>query len=550
MVGSGMIGAIEAQAFIWYGIKQPILDRAFDVWSEASERYYWQLQSALDKKDITALENVLAQYAVDYLLLDESIINRNTKKPFNYQAMKDFLQSSENVQLIEQYDFISIYQVNHQLRNSSQDFITLYEDLPLVANDYRFAWSDQAFADVGHYLAVDQESADFIYPFPSLFTNHLQKDLEFSLTEDESYFYLTSLKDNPDAGFQLRLADLLNTESHLPFRLTWTVDGNLAKLNLKLLAPEIIDRQQVTNFYLEKDFQFNARLCLAGENCYININNQLINQLNDSGQIDLLLNTSVPNTIALSTDQKTSYFDYAFFDLNLYSLAVEQKPYQGGDQLLLKIPKVMLQSNILGSELNIFEPVDCRPLQEGLVAKEQRDEGTLYRAVGTSVCDRFYLANLTHDLGYLIKLDAQNLASLPAIFAVQSDSIGRSPLETYLSEGVNYQFLPPTEDFNQGYTLYFSTDSYGREVNENLIRSAEVFFWPYNFLQELSWQNPHAQVSQNQPVTGDFTVHKKALWLYQIDLAKNCNAPYLILSQAHDRGWVAYQQGKRLEHRH
>ena len=44
----------------------------------------------------------------------------------------------------------------------------------------------------------------------------------------------------------------------------------------------------------------------------------------------------------------------------------------------------------------------------------------------------------------------------------------------------------PIENFNQGYTLYFSTDSYGREVNENLLQSVEVFSWPYNFVASRS----------------------------------------------------------------
>ncbi|NMA29699.1 MAG: hypothetical protein GX943_01390 [Candidatus Pacebacteria bacterium] len=543
----------RGSGFIWYGIRQPILDRAFDVWSESSERYYWQLQAALDKKDTAALENVLAEYDVDYLLLDESTINRNTTKPFNYQAMKEFLLNSEKIELIEEFDFISLYTFTDQNKQTQQDFISLYRDLPSVANDYRFAWSDQAFADFGHYLTINNDSVDVIYPFPALFSNHWQKDLEFLLSEDESYFYLTSLKTNPTVDFQLQLADLLKTESRLPFRLTWSVENNTAKLNFRFLAPEIIESEQVTNFKLEKNFVFDARLCLAGEACLININDQLITQLTESGEIDLLLNTSLPNTIALSSNQSTTYFDYAFFDLSLYNLEIERQTRQGDNRLTVKIPKVILQSNILDSELNVLEPVNCRSLQGGFVAKERWDEGAFYQAVGTSVCDHFYLPDLDHSHGYLIKIDAQNLASLPATFAVQVDSLGRSPLETYLSEGVNYQVLPPTESFNQGYTLYFSTDSYGKEINENLLKSVELFFWPYNFLKELHWQNSESKLAQNQPTTSQladcgFIVNKKALWLYQVDLTANCEAKYLSFTQAYDRGWLAYQDGQKLEH--
>lgn len=544
----------RGSGFIWYGIKQPILDRAFDVWSEANERYYWQLQAALDKKDIAALERVLAQYDVDYLLLDESIINRNTKKPFNYQAIREFLASSEQIELIEQFDFISVYAFSDSKNKQQQDFISLHSELPLINNNYNFAWSDQAFSDFSDYLNFDkdqpiigEDKIDYIYPFPSLFSNHLQKDLEFSLTEDESYFYLTSLKNSPAADYQLDYEDLLKIENNLPFRLSWALENNIAQFSFRLLAPEIIESQQVINFSLQKDFSFDAALCLASGTCQINVNNQLITPLTENGEIDLILDTSLPNTIALSTDQKTEYFDYAFFDLNLYNLESEIKDFASDSQLKIKLPKVLLQRNIFNTELNVPEAQDCRSQQGGVVVKDQRPEGTYYQAIGTSVCDHFYLADLNHNQGYLIKISAQNVSSLPAVFAMQVDSLGRSPLETYLSDGVNYQLLPPTEDFNQGYILYFSTDSYGKEINKNLIESTEIFYWPYAFVKNLRWQSANNVLAENQPADCDFTVNKKALWLYRVDLSANCDAKYVNLAQAYDRGWLAYQGGKKLE---
>ena len=52
----------------------------------------------------------------------------------------------------------------------------------------------------------------------------------------------------------------------------------------------------------------------------------------------------------------------------------------------------------------------------------------------------------------------------------------------------------------------------------------------------------------NQAATCDFTVNKKALWLYQVDLSEDCDAKYLSLTQAYDSGWLAHQGRQRLEH--
>ena len=540
----------RGSGFIWYGIKQPILDRAFDVWSEPSERYYWQLQAALDKKDVMALENILAQYDVDYLLLDESVINRNTKKPFNYQAMKDLLLSSEQIELVEEFDFISLYVFSDSEKSREKNFVSLYKDLPIIANSYRFSWEDQSFTDFHDYLSVtDTNQADLIYPFPSLFTNHLQKDLEFFLSEDDSFFYLTSPKNLPNDSFTLGFKDLLKTESQLPFKLSWRVENRRVLLTLSALLPEIINFGENTRFNLSKEFTLDASLCLANQDCFININNQLVSQLDQAGEIDILLNTNLPNTIALSSVVKTDYYDYQFFDLSLYSLDIRITETAEKASLMVKIPKIILESNILESQLNLTEAKNCRPLEVGSVFKEKRTEGNYYRSVGTSVCDHFYLENLDHSVGHLFKLKAQNISSLPLVFAVQVDSLGRSPLETYLSEGVNYQILAPTEEFNQGYTLYFSTDSYGREVNENLLESAEVFFWPYNFLKNITLENTDRGLSKDILVNCNFEVKKFGLWLYRVSLSGDCDANYLKLSQAYDNGWLAYSAGQKLEHR-
>ena len=540
----------RGSGFLWYGIKQPILDRAFDVWSEADERYYWQLQSALDKKDVKMLENIFSQYDVDYLLLDTSIVNRNTVKPFDYQSLKELLASSSRINLVRDFDFITLYSFVDTENSREKDFISLYQNLPIINNSYKHSWIDQAFNDFHDYLSVEKnnaENAKIIYPFASLFTNHLPKDLEFNLSEDNNSFYLTSNK--PAAiDFSLQLADLLQTENYLPFHLTWTVEGNSIKLIFKALLPEIYLNDQQFTFDLTKEISLNSQFCQTEADCFLNINNQLLSEFTASGEMEVLLNTKLRNTIALSNQTKIEYFDYVFLDLSFFDLSAKTYEAEAVTGLTVKIPKVVLQSNVLQTDLNLEETRNCRSLAGASYFKEKRAKENYYQATGTSVCDHFYLEQLQHNSAYLFKLDAQNLSSIPFVFAIQAESLGRSPLETYLDEGINYQILPPTESFNQGYTLYLSTDSYGREINRNVLRSAEVFYWPYNFVTNITLQKSIVFAQIAEVPTCDFEVKKKALWLYQINLADDCDANYLKLSQAYDEGWLALQDGKLLKH--
>lgn len=541
----------RGSGFLWYGIKQPILDRAFDVWSEANERYYWQLQTALEKKDVKMLEDVFSQYDVDYLLLDTSIINRNTVKPFDYQIIKDLLDSSSRINLVKDFDFITLYSFTDVENNREKDFVSLYKDLPIINNSYKHSWNDQAFVDFHDYLSPEKNNAGnakIIYPFASLFTNHFQKDLEFSLNEDDSFFYLTSNKQTT-ADFLLQTPDLLQVENYLPFNLTWIVEGNLLRLTFEALLPEVYLGEQKFVFNLTKEIVLNSNFCQASNDCCININNQLVSEFLQNGEMNVLLNTKLRNVIALSNQTKIEYFDYAFFDLSFFDLEAKPLATEDKTNLMVKIPKVVLQENILKTSLNTDQARNCRPLTDGSYFKEKRETENYYQATNTSVCDYFYLEQLKHNASYLFRINAQSLSSIPFVFAIQAESLGRSPLETYLSEGINYQVLPPTENFNQGYTLYLSTDSYGREINRNLLKSAEVFYWPYNFLSQLTLENSKFDSSVSVVPTCVAEINKKALWLYRINLPDDCDAHYLKLSQAYDDSWLAIRGGKILEHR-
>ena len=543
----------RGSGFLWYGIEQPILDRAFDVWSEIDERYYWQLQMALDKKDVKMIEQVLEEYDVDYLLLDESLVNRNTVKPFNYSAIESLLASSSRLKLVKNFDFIKLYVFDDKENKRENDFVSLYDSLPVINNSYKQSWSDQAYYNFHDYLFTSNNSAKeakIIYPFASLFANHAQKDLEFKITEDENFFYFSSLnlKDINLENYILQIKSPLQTESTLPFSLNWTTEKNQLKLTFRLLLPEIYAAKERYYFDFTKEIILNSKTCQQSKDCVLLLNNQQISQFSINGQANIFLNTKLLNTIALGTENKAGYFDYVLFNLSDYELEPKQVKASNIEETIVKIPKLSIYANLLKTDLNKDEAINCRPMDFGSVFKERRIDGNFYQATGTSVCDHFYLDQLKHYSSYLFKLEANNLRSIPFVFAIQAESLGRSPLETYLSEGMNYHILPPIEDFNQGYTLYLSTDSYGREINDNFLKSAEVFAWPYNFLSNLYFQEKGEGNLQSSLSTCDYKVKKKGLWFYEVNVVEGCRANYLKLSQAYDNGWLAFRDQKLLGH--
>lgn len=95
----------RGSGFYWYGIKNPILDRAFDVWSKQNENFYEELNFALLSDNMDLLENVFDKYQVTYIYNDKNIIT-----PQNENNIKADLS---RFKLIASFGNIDIYETGY-----------------------------------------------------------------------------------------------------------------------------------------------------------------------------------------------------------------------------------------------------------------------------------------------------------------------------------------------------------------------------------------------------------------------------------------------------
>lgn len=163
----------RGSGFFWYGIPQPTLDLAFDPWSRQNENYYWEISYALYSKNRPLFESVLEKYRVNWLLIDGNIINPSSPKALFVPELEDLINQSPKISLAAQFGQIKIYRVNLTL--PTKDFVSVAQNLP-NANSYQWGNLDQAFVDLGDYVA----SPDPIYPNRSLFTGKNQSNIEFN----------------------------------------------------------------------------------------------------------------------------------------------------------------------------------------------------------------------------------------------------------------------------------------------------------------------------------------------------------------------------------
>jgi len=125
----------NGSGFIWYGIEQPILDRAFDVWSLKNENYYWQLNDSLQKQDPYLFNQVLSQYDIQYILFDNSVYFPGERN-YSIQSIKtkQMLDSLDTVTPIATFDQITIYQTKYQTNPYLTDNRNFVSTLPQITS--------------------------------------------------------------------------------------------------------------------------------------------------------------------------------------------------------------------------------------------------------------------------------------------------------------------------------------------------------------------------------------------------------------------------------
>jgi hypothetical protein len=171
----------KGSGFLWYGIEQPILDRAFDVWNLKNEQYYWELNYALQRRDPKLLENILEKYSVEFVIFDDNVIFPD-EKVYAKQALKtkELLDKSQKLKKVARFGDITIYQTSFR----TQPIIL---NNPVSSPGFKFNQFDPVFFNHKYYLSNNQ-NPDIFYPFADLFTNRFQNELAFQVEEKQKFW--------------------------------------------------------------------------------------------------------------------------------------------------------------------------------------------------------------------------------------------------------------------------------------------------------------------------------------------------------------------------
>lgn len=180
--GTGYQGA----GFLWFGIKQPLIDREFDRWNIANEQPYRELSTAVYSKDPILFQKTLEKYKIRWLILDKSVVAPGLdSKILFYDEIPSLLLSISGMTLDKDFGGgLVVYKYNPQKDYSYTEVLDSYF---VVDNTLFKEYLDPIYSNYGNYINGKGTTFSFL-GFNSVDEN-IDNSLVFS-DKDSIYFKL------------------------------------------------------------------------------------------------------------------------------------------------------------------------------------------------------------------------------------------------------------------------------------------------------------------------------------------------------------------------
>ena len=467
--------------FLWFGIQQPILERAFDPWSSYNEQSFNEISYAVKRNNLALFDSVLKKYNISYILLDQYLVNNLVPKPIDYNQLVSFLDSNSLLKKDFTAGKLIVYKSLDTLQN--QQIITN----PLKINEYaRHYYQDPVFSQKSNYI-IDQNDPDIIFPFANLFTEKLQSDREFEVDKDNNNLILRPKKNLFQSLLSMQTYRInrpdLTTSQLIPFKLM----QNNNYVTAAIVYPEILtDGVKIS----DPDQSYN---------------------------VALQTNMPIKDYYLTETDQHFSNNEIAYlFQDYPNTLRIT---YQNGQTELTKIEigKFPKQSSINDLNIDAHTSLQIRIPISNIFAKNEIINNQSWKENNNQKEIVYFYDKLPYQTGYLVLIKSDWKSGLATSFYVDSPFTHRTELDTKIAKKTDYQnvfILPPNQIIGQGYGFHFSQESIGSTPAQTDIYTFATYPFPYEFISNITLQKQNTISNTDK---------------------------YHVLFEAFNPGWKAYQ---------
>ncbi|MEK7551488.1 MAG: hypothetical protein AAB532_02720 [Patescibacteria group bacterium] len=542
--------------FIWYGIEQPILDRAFDVWNKNNENYYWEASHALYSKDAKSFEDVLNKYQIGFIMVDRNIIYPPSPISLFTKEQADLLKQIPSVKKEKSFGSIDIYKVN--LKDKPNNFVFIDSNLKSV-NSYNWNDQDIAYKTLGNYITSDKDY-DIIFPFRSLFSNKNQTDKEFIIKNKANEIVIESNLSNSKTN-TLTIPSFFENEQFIQVTLTTNkdLDGNLVVKAL-LQSPKIyITKGKQRKLIYEKELNINLTTIPKEYTEKINMN---VNGIKDYKIDPAKSQETLGNTFLLTKDENVIVFS---------STNLTQEVIIGNQTIssfLGNLENINIDTNNASIEVIIpkisdnYQSFEYTPSKDSLkdvyncdffrkdnfkaeLINQSNLNGINLNSSNSSACLEFYAQNLVHNQGYAIFIESKNNAGRSLHFWLNNEDLKYPVIDTYLDSKntLSSYVIAPQEDFGRAYSFHLENISLTKDKVSNTLFKISKYPIPYNFIINLKLSNKD-EANTNNSTSSIGSVDHPNVYSYVIKDVSSSKNTFLILSQSFDKGWKAYKINK------
>ena len=147
--GDGGVG-YQGAGFLWFGIKQPLIDREFDRWNIANEQPYREISTAIYSQDGFLLKKYLEKYKIRWITLDKSVLAPGMdKRVLFYDEIEKMFSEIQDISLEKDFgggllvyeyspeeDYNRVEELSSYVESKNSLFKEYYDPLYMEYGDY------------------------------------------------------------------------------------------------------------------------------------------------------------------------------------------------------------------------------------------------------------------------------------------------------------------------------------------------------------------------------------------------------------------------------
>jgi len=151
----------QGAGFLWFGIKQPLIDREFDRWNIANEQPYKEISTAIYSEDKELLQKYLEKYKIRWLILDKSVVSPGLdKKILFHKEIEEMFSGIQNLSIGKVFgDGLVVYEYSpkesfQRIEKITANFAT--------GNSLFKEYYDPIYTKYGNYISDEKKTHQFL----------------------------------------------------------------------------------------------------------------------------------------------------------------------------------------------------------------------------------------------------------------------------------------------------------------------------------------------------------------------------------------------------